>query len=593
MKRIFGYLLFVGAMLSFVSCQTDEPEVEKLPIVVYDGSVDLQDQGFGMYYGDKNNNSVGVYNIVLSNAVCHRDGYGTPYLDSEGDMLVIEFLSELQSSDAPAAIPDGVYEIAATKSATKPSVSVENSYLKKLVGNTQYQYDFVSGSIKVITKVDGTYDIMTQDLKIKRGEEVYDVKYSYSGSIKLDEWSKIAANIQDIKSDIVDMPFTEVSAVYYGNLFGYSTGNYVVTLSTDGFMEDETGTVPGIAVVLNMFGELVPGDKTILLKEGTYTVYPSFNYKKFSMLYGLNMDGMPFGTYLAQIDKKGTQSVEFISGGTVEVTRESVDYDDVYTLKYDLKAPARKVTGTWVGKLEFLDASEGSGRVVLSTLEGPVECDMSKVERGHMAHVETLKTTYEQIEIAEAWQLKLEPRAWTEEEMKLPFEERVQAWDPSGDVMLLEFVVPFEAKGDIAPVLNKEYKYTIQPNLSMEAPLYQVSVSKMGRPYDDIFYQPFWDDYTYMTGVDARRGFTWDGGYRGNWYFHYIPLHWENMDQMAPAVKGTVTVTRLTELTVASGGGRQADYKIVWDLFDDAEASYNITGEWTGPIVASSSTPSL
>lgn len=199
MKRFFGYLLFVGAMLSFASCQTEEPEVEKLPIIVYDGPVDLQDQGFGMYYGDKNKNSVGVYSIVLSDAVCHRDGYGTPYLDSEGDMLVIEFLSELQSSDAAAAIPDGVYEIAATKSVT-PSVNAENSYLKKLVGNTSYQYNFLSGSVKVSSKPDGTYDIMTQDLKIKRGEEVHDVQYSYSGPIKLDEWSKIAANIQDRKS---------------------------------------------------------------------------------------------------------------------------------------------------------------------------------------------------------------------------------------------------------------------------------------------------------------------------------------------------------------------------------------------------------
>jgi hypothetical protein len=257
-------------------------------------------------------------------------------------MLVIEFLSELQSSDAAAAIPDGVYEIAATKSVT-PSVNAENSYLKKLVGNTSYQYNFLSGSVKVSSKPDGTYDIITQDLKIKRGEEVHDVQYSYSGPIKLDEWSKIAANIQDITSDIVDMPFTEVSAVYYGNLFGYGTGNYVITFATDGFMADETGTVPGVALIMNMFGEILPKDKEIFLAEGTYTVYPTFNSSEFSMLFGLNMDGMPFGTYLAQVDNKQNQSLEFIGNGTVEVSRESVEYNDVYTIKYDLVTPTRKV----------------------------------------------------------------------------------------------------------------------------------------------------------------------------------------------------------------------------------------------------------
>lgn len=35
--------------------------------------------------------------------------------------------------------------------------------------------------------------------------------------------------------------------------------------------------------------------------------------------------------------------------------------------------------------------------------------------------------------------------------------------------------------------------------------------------------------------------------------------------------------------------GRQADFRIVWDLYDDAEASYNITGEWTGPVTTHTS----
>ena len=583
MRKIFGIIALVAVAFGIAACEQPETQVEKAPIVIYDGPVALADQGLGMYYGDRGFNSEGVYSFVLSDAVCFRDGFGDPYLDSEGDMLVLEFLSTLLEADAPVKIPEGVYEVAQTKTEGL-RVNTSASYVKKMVGNIQYQFTLESGRFKVAINAQGEYDIMTEDLVLRRGSELYDAYYSYSGPIELSEWSKVAAEIQDIKADIVDMPFTDVDAAYYGNLFGYGTGNSVITLSTDGFMEDETGTVPGVALILNIFSEIVTGDKPILLKEGVYTVYPSFNYAENSMLYGLNMDGMPFGTYLAQVDKKGAQSLEFINGGTVEVTRESINYEDIYTLKYSFNAPARNIRGTWKGPLEFLNVAEDSGRLVLSTLEDDVECDMHRIERGLMYHVETLKTTPEpSIDIAEAWQLWLEPRMWTEEEKQLPWDERIEAWDPNGDVMILEFVTPFEAKGDIAPIIGQEYTYTIQPNLGLEEPLYLVSVSKMGRPYDDIFYQPNWKDYTYMTGTDARRGFTWDGGFRGNWYLHYIEGTYQNMDHTAPAVKGTIKVVRNSEFTMVSGG-REAEFTLVWDLYDDNEASYNITGEWTGPV---------
>ena len=590
MKKFFGFLTLIAFAAAFASCNTPEGPVDQAPIIIDDAAVGLADKEFGMYYGDMGHNGIGVYSIVLSDAVCHRDGYGDPYLDSEGDMLVLEFNSQLQDADAPIMIPEGRYVIDATKSGTY-TINVAKSYIKRLVGSIQYHYDLVSGAFVVGRNSQGGYDIYTEELIIAKGSELYSVQYSYNGNIMLDDWNKIAASLQTIKDDIIDIPFTDVSAVYYGNLFGYGTGNYVLSFSTAGFMEDETGKVPGVALVMNMFGEIVPKDReVILLEEGTYTVYPSFNATEFSMLFGLNMDGMPFGTYLAQVDGNQDQVLEFIGNGTVEVTRESVDYNDVYTIKYDLVTPTRKVQGTWVGPLDFINAAEDSGRVILSTLDGDVECDMHRVEKASLRHIETLKTTPQpSVDIAEAWQLWLQPRMWTEEEKELPWDERIEAWDPNGDIMIFEFVVPLGENGNIAPEINKEYSYQIQPNLSMDEQLYDLSVSQMGRPYDDIFYEPNWKDYTYMTGTDARRGFTWDGGFRGNWYLHYAEGTWQNMDEMAPAVKGTVKVTRLTEFSVASGGGRQADFKIVWDLYDDAEASYNITGEWTGPVTTHTS----
>lgn len=50
--------------------------------MIYQGSVELSDKKFGLYYGDKYSNEIGVYYVVLSDAMCFRNGYGSPYMDS-------------------------------------------------------------------------------------------------------------------------------------------------------------------------------------------------------------------------------------------------------------------------------------------------------------------------------------------------------------------------------------------------------------------------------------------------------------------------------------------------------------------------------
>ena len=585
MKKIFGIFILAAVLMSAFSCDNMTNQQEGPTIVFNEGAVGLVDQEFGMYYGDKRNDETAVYNVVLSDAVCFRDGYGVPYLDSEGDMLVLEFNAELPDEGAAVALPTGEYTIGGDGSSTK-YINLENSFIKRLEGNTQYQYSLVSGTITVEMNTDG-YDILTNDLVISKGGELFDAIYSYNGPIKFDEWTKIAATLQDVDDDIVDMPFTTVSADYYGNLFGYGTGNYLISMATDGWYETDDNT-PGICLDFNMFGDLLGyTTELIVLPEGTYTVYPTFNSDEFSMLYGLDYSGSPMGTFIRQIDSKGNQILEYINHGTVDVDYSEKGDKTVCTLTYDLKTEkGRAIKGMWIGELYFANLAENSGRTVLSNLTHDVECDMSRIEKGTMTCIDTLMTTpLPSIEIAEAWQLWLEPRSWTDEEKKLPWDERLAAWNPNGDVMVLEFVVPSHTFGDIAPELDKEYTYRIQPNLPYDDELYIVSVSKMGRPYDDIFYEPNWTTYTYMTGWDARRGFTYSGGFDGNWYLHYEEGSWQSLDINAPAVKGTTTVTRTSEWESVVGG-RQANFTLKWDLYDDTDQANNITGEWSGPIVA-------
>ena len=65
--------------LAFVGCdqKTAQNEAES-PVVLYQGAVELSDKEFGLYYGDKFGNEIGVYYVVLSDAMCFNTGYADP-----------------------------------------------------------------------------------------------------------------------------------------------------------------------------------------------------------------------------------------------------------------------------------------------------------------------------------------------------------------------------------------------------------------------------------------------------------------------------------------------------------------------------------
>ena len=236
---------------------------------------------------------------------------------------------------------------------------------------------------------------------------------------------------------------------------------------------------------------------------------------------------------------------------------------------------------------------------------------MSKVTEGSLRLTETLhrKNVEAQwdYDIAEAWTLFLGPRDWTLAEKEIPWvdeenqngadgiegtkddwmydknkngvRDRLEAWCGDGDVMSLEFILPLGSQGVIAPELNKEYVYTMQPSLAVDAEMYEIYVSQMGRPADEIFdwqyakEHPGWAEGLGITSYDrcnARRGFTWaSDGYRGNWYQHYETGSHHVLDEHAPAINGTVKVKR-TDVDV---------YDIEWDFIDDLPGTPNkITG---------------
>ena len=131
----------------------------------------------------------------------------------------------------------------------------------------------------------------------------------------------------------------------------------------------------------------------------------------------------------------------------------------------------------------------------------------------------------------------------------------------------------------------------MQPSLSLDAEMYEIYVSQMGRPADEVFDQQYAKQYpgwAEQLGLDpkndadydrcnARRGFTWSSdGFRGNWYLHYETGRHRVLDGHAPAINGTVKVTRTADNV----------YDFEWDFIDDNPGTPNrITGSMKDCVV--------
>lgn len=599
MKRL---LIALSALMALaVSCQQPDDTIsEESVVVIPDGPVMLQDTQFGMYYGNIDNDGMGLFSIVLSDARCYQDKLDSPYLDSEGDMLVLQIKTPLLADDEQICLPAGEYEVSAE--AALNSIDASASYVKRQVGSMQSKWNLESGVINVVKEESGEYQITTRDLVITKDEIADTVEYVCISTIEVADYLCEAPARLGLKDDIIDMPFPDMDCIYNGDLFGNGTGNFIINLATKGFVteEGEMTDIPGIYMTLNLFSRLYSGNSEPVLEEGRYTVSTTSSSSllaRWSILPGLYLDSTPFGSYVLQQPAEGEGTMEFISSGIVDIayeeTAETRAAKSRYmVMTYTFKTSSREISGVWRGEVLVDNQAAPTGGSYLTTLDHDVECDMSKVTGGTLALIETLHRENVEAQwnydIAEAWQLYLQPRDWTEEEYNIPWlqddnengiPDRLEAYCADGDVMILEFILPLGSQGQIAPEPGKTYTYTMQPNLSIEDPMYEVYVSRMGRPYDEIFDPQYAEEnYGWAEGLgitsyercNARRGFTWStDGWRGNWYLHYETGRHQVLDGYAPAINGWVKVTRTGDDI----------YDFEWDLIDDNPGTPNkITG---------------
>ena len=217
-------------------------------VVLPDGAVMLQDTQFGMYYGNLNNDGIGVFSIVLSDARCYRDDLSNPYLDSEGDMLVLQIKTPLLSDDAEMNLPAGEYPV--SQDGKINTVNASASYVKRMVGSMQSKWDLKSGSVNVAKDESGEYRITTTELVIAKDEVTDTVEYACFSSIYVTDYMTAAPAMLSTDDDIIDMPFPDFECIYNGDLFGNGTGNFIINMSTKGFVtpDGDVMDIPGIYI---------------------------------------------------------------------------------------------------------------------------------------------------------------------------------------------------------------------------------------------------------------------------------------------------------------------------------------------------------
>ena len=401
MKR---FLIIAAAVMALVSgCQTPElpgPDVVKLP----GGPVELQDMGFGMYYGDTKSETVGVFTVVLSDARCFQDKFGSPYMDSEGDMLVLQFRAPLLADDAPIALPFGKYNV--SESGEEYTIHSPESYLVRTVGTTQARWALKSGAL-TLTEEGGKYSLASDDFVVEKDGVADTLKYVGLTDIVVADYKLAAPSIVTTSDDIINMPFPYLSCTYHGDLWGGGTGNFIVNIATKGFVEmDEEGTeymneVPGIYITMNFMSRLYSGTSAPELEAGRYNVATSNEelLARWTLLPGMYMQGTsgtsPIGTYILQQPAEGEGMMEFISGGYVDVEYPEVETkadaaSKMCVMTYSFKTTNRVVSGVWKGEMPVRNLSSSASESFLTTLDHDVECDMSKVTSGTLTLVETL-----------------------------------------------------------------------------------------------------------------------------------------------------------------------------------------------------------
>lgn len=420
-------------------------------------------------------------------------------------------------SGQPITLPSGTYK--PSDEYTSMTYAPEYSYVEyyDANGNVAGEYDLY-GDVTVKTSALSGY-IITVNV------DGYGV-LTFSGSITFDDATLPPSVFAQIKRNL-DWNLNGALAFYDGNLYQSNTGSLYINLYDCAFNEETGGMLEnGHSLALQLFGKLYSNSKSAAPDPGTYTV--ARNFKRYTWYPGTELEYMGMvglmGCYAKERDTNLYSdgfAYSYLTDGTIEV--ESLGGDE-YRITVDCTTNyGHTVKGKFEGKIPVIDKSDDKKGSTLSTLEDDVELDLKKIPvcRTYNGGVVNGCQTF-----------------------------LVDIGSPSGKDKIYE--------GDIIRlemVLQAGTQY-------VQEGTYTVMSEKW-----ETFYAPY--KLGHGRFVTVSDGSSDLGGTR---YIHFEEGRYLIMDNYAPAVEGTVGVTKNADNT----------WTFNIHLVDDAQ--FKIDGDWTGPM---------
>ncbi len=422
-------------------------------------------------------------------------------------------------------LPAGTYKASTDASAGDYYYDVEYTLVNHYNANSQPDASYDITSDVVVEKEEGD-NLYTITFKDAQGTDYY-----YKGYLVFQDINGTTGTYPPIESN-VNTTFTGGMGIYNGNLYESQTGNMVINLFDTDF-DPESGTMlaDGYYISICAFNILFSDPSKAEVRPGTYTV--SRKFTRDTYYPGLEIDyigtTIPFGTYVCQRVTTNGEPVyryAYINSGTIEITQD----DNGYNFNINCTTSSGlTVKGTATGiTIPVTDASDDNRGAVISTLE-----------EDHVLDLDYIKTS------------------------RIYFMGEQNGcnsfWYDIGSVSGLD-----GTEGDIM-----RFEILTAPNTG-NVPLGTYEVMAYDHNYTN-FYEPW----------KLVQGYWYNSGeLTGTRYMHFEEGRTNVMDELAPAVSGTVKIESVDGTTTVLDGEHQ--YKVTVNVYDDG--GFNISGEWTGPV---------
>ena len=146
-------------------------------------------------------------------------------------------------------------------------------------------------------------------------------------------------------------------AAFFGHEYNEATENSTLFLSYGEYNEDLSFKGEGMELALDI---LCPAGTGLAISPGQYSCSVD-DLKAGVFLTGYEDNGLSYPSYIYKKDKKGKETLELVTGGTLSVEVNTRPANYIYNITANIKAGTSRYIFTYEGTIDFTDYTEPVG----------------------------------------------------------------------------------------------------------------------------------------------------------------------------------------------------------------------------------------